>query len=110
MSIESKHPSEEQLMEYALGKGDDRSIAEHCASCSICKKEVENLKEAGKFVQSINDEDIPDELESRILNRFIQRNSSQGILQFLSSPFFIALLVIFMVIILWFLVGTNVLK
>ncbi|MBN1131383.1 MAG: hypothetical protein JXA71_20525 [Chitinispirillaceae bacterium] len=104
-----EHPSEEQLMELAVtgGPPDIREHADACAPCSDILKEFRRVKEQ---VDSVGVEDVPEQVRLSILNA-ARHGGGAGFLQELFlNPFFIALAVAIVVILLYFLVGSEVFR
>lgn len=107
-----RHPTEEELMELALATGaeEHRRHVEHCPACS---RLVEEFREVSRQVGAMKEEDVPEPLERRILE--ITRHGSArglftGVGALLQNPFLIAAAVAVVVILLYFLVGTEVFR
>jgi hypothetical protein len=107
-----EHPSEEQLMELAVSDAAP-GIKEHTDNCPLCTKTVKEFREVRKLVASLQDEEVPLQTEQRILN-IMHHNHHEGIFSGLqalfANPFLIALVIAIVVILLYFLVGSEVFK
>lgn len=106
------HPSEEQLLEFALN-GAPLDIGRHVNGCPVCAETVKDFREVKDRVASFEEKEVPDTVERRIL-RITRHGRRDGPLPGLQSlfvnPFFIALIIAIMVIVLYFLVGSEVFK
>lgn len=103
------HPSEEQLMELAVSGG-PTEIKEHAASCDSCAVIVKEFREIKEQVAMLGEAEVPERVERHIFN-VTRHGHGAGFLQTLfSNPFFIALAVAVVVILLYFLVGSEVFK
>lgn len=107
-----EHPSEEQLMELAVS-GNVPEIQEHIDRCPSCAGTVKEFREVKQRVASLEEEEVPAHVQQRILS--ITRHGHgtglfSGFQSLLSNPFIIALLVAIMVIVLYFLVGSEIFK
>lgn len=106
------HPSEEELMELAL-KGEVPALKEHVDGCSACAKLVKEFREVQSRVASFDEEEIPLRTAQRI-SRIARHGHPPGLssaLQALiANPFLIALAVAVVVLLLYFLVGSEVFK
>ena len=104
MSFSStNHPSEEQLMEFAL-KGGNREIEEHCAICEKCSHEVADYKKVGDAVISIDDEEIPRLLERSILD-FRKRQPGRKVQNWLTNPLLMVVVITLMLLFLYYFMG-----
>ena len=107
--LNGEHPSEEQLMELAVSGG-LREIQEHTDSCPLCAGIVREFREVKQRVVSLGEEEVPQKVERHILN-ITRHGHGAGFLQALfSNPFLIALVVAVVVVLLYFLVGSEVFK
>ncbi len=107
-----EHPSEEQLMELAVS-GSVPEIQEHVNGCPACSGIVKEFREVKQRVASLDEEEVPVRVEQRILS--ITRHGHgtgflSGFQALFSNPFLIALVVAIVVILLYFLVGSEVFK
>ena len=110
--LSNDHPSEEQLMEFAL-EGGAREIEGHVAGCAACAKTVEEFRAVKKQVASIDEEDVPERLERRVLSITRHGRSSglfSGLQALFANPLLTAVFVAVVVILLYFLVGSEVFK
>jgi hypothetical protein len=107
------HPTEEQLMEFALDGSGVPDIGRHVESCAACATTVAEFRTVCERVASIDEEDIPERVERRVLNiarHGRSRGGPAGIGALLSNPFLIALIVALVVVFLYYLVGSEVFK
>jgi hypothetical protein len=111
--LTADHPSEEQLMEFAL-EGGAPEIGRHVAMCAACAKTVGEFRAVKQRVASIDEEDVPERVERRVLSIARHGRSvgtpSGGLRALFANPFLIALIVALVVILLYFLVGSEVFK
>jgi hypothetical protein len=104
-----EHPSEEQLMELAVAGGPPET-QEHCAACPSCAKAVDEFRRVKESLSLLEEKEIPPGIERRILN-VTRHGHGEGILQAIfTNPFFIAIAVAIVVILLYLLVGSEVFK
>jgi len=116
------HPDEEDLMAFALHEGKN-DIGEHVRSCSVCAATVAEFREVEKKISSLAEEDVPERLEQSVLRVSRHRpvhghqktaDAASGrpfrFLSLLSNPVFISLLVMLLILVLYFLVGSEVFK
>jgi hypothetical protein len=104
-----EHPSEEQLMEFAVSGGPPE-VGEHadtCASCSEIVKEFHRVKER---VDAVGEEEVPERVRLSILNAARYGRGADFLQALFLNPFFIALAVAIVVILLYFLVGSEVFR
>jgi hypothetical protein len=64
----SNHPSQEQLTDFALGLN-GAGIAEHVAACEECARIVRDIRGVKKTLGGLPDEDPPESLRQKILER-----------------------------------------
>jgi hypothetical protein len=64
----SNHPSQEQLTDFALGLN-GAGIAEHVAACEACARIVRDIRGVKQTLGALPDEDPPDSLRRKILER-----------------------------------------
>lgn len=106
------HPTEEQLMELAINTGAPEH-RRHVEQCPECARLVEEFTEVRRQVNAVKEEDVPEPLEKRILS-ITRHGSSRGLLTgvgaIITNPFLIALAVAIVVLMLYFLVGTEVFR
>lgn len=118
-----EHPAEEDLMEFALSalQPGNREIENHVKSCEACARTVKEFREVGTQVVSLVDEEVPAHLEQRVLKltRHVPVHGHQGpkdpgrgfgIASLFSNPVFITLLIMLLLLVLYFLVGSEVFK
>lgn len=118
-----KHPAEEDLMEFALGalQPGNMEIENHVKSCEACAGTVKEFREVGQQVASLADEEVPARVEERVLKLTRhgpvhghpdQKDQGRGfgVISLFSSPVFIALLVLLLLLVLYFVVGSEVFK
>ncbi|KMQ51744.1 hypothetical protein CHISP_1240 [Chitinispirillum alkaliphilum] len=97
------HPTEEMLLEYALGEG-SAEIKEHVRNCSDCMEYVREIARVKNVISSIGEEDVPPRVRERIF-----RKSKGGLRQTaqlkhpLRFPFVIGMLTMFVVLLLYYL-------
>jgi len=104
-----EHPSEEQLVELAVSGGPPE-IQEHTDTCAFCADIVKEFREVKERVALLGEKEVPQRVERHILN-VVRHGHDAGFLQSLfSNPYFIALAVAIVVILLYFLVGSEVFK
>ena len=104
-----EHPSEEQLVELAISGGPP-DIQEHADTCASCADIVREFREVKKKVALLGEKEVPQRVERRILN-VTRHGHVAGFLQALFlNPYFIALAVAIVVVLLYFLVGSEVFK
>ena len=103
------HPSEEQLIEFAVSGGPPE-IREHAAACTLCTDIVKEFRKVKERVDSVGEEEVPERVKHHILN-LARYGRGAGFLQALfSNPFLIALAVAITIILLYFLVGSEVFR
>jgi hypothetical protein len=108
--ITGVHPSEEQLMEFAVS-GLPREIEEHAAACKACSDAIHEFREVKKHMTSCGEEPVHEHIERKILNISRHGHHGTGLARAVFSyPFFIALAVAIVVILLVFLVGSEVFR
>jgi hypothetical protein len=117
--LRKEHPTEEDLMEFAL-HGGALDIGDHVLACPACAKAVREFKAVGEQVASLADEEVPECVEQRVLGLSGHRpvhghavkdpDRGRGPWLIFANPVFIALLVALLVIALYFLVGSEVLR
>jgi len=116
------HPAEEELMEFALralpaGK---KEIEDHVSTCAACTRTVKEFREVGRQVVSLADEEVPERVEERVLKltRHGPVHGHQrpkelkvfGLGSLFSNPVFMTLLILLLLLVLYFLVGSEVFK
>jgi hypothetical protein len=117
---DQKHPAEEDLMEFALGNG-RKELRAHVTACEVCARTVKEFGEVGRQVASLADEEVPDRVEQRVLKlaRHGPVHGHQGakgpgqgfgIGALFSNPVLITLLILLLLMVLYFLVGSEVFK
>ena len=62
------HPSEEVLLENALHFDGEEEIRAHLNECEECSEFVDEMQMIGKDICDIKEEDIPFQLQSKILS------------------------------------------
>jgi hypothetical protein len=108
-----RHPTEEELMEVALdgGTGEQRR---HCEQCAFCAETVAEFREVKRRLASLDEKEVPATIEHRILNIARHGRSRGGLLSgvqsLFSNPFLIALAVALVVVLLYFLVASEIFK
>jgi hypothetical protein len=106
------HPSEEQLMEFAI-EGGAPEIRRHVKECAPCAKTVAEFLAVKQQVASLDEEDIPERLERRVLGIARHRHVTgifSGLQALFANPFLIAAIVAIVVVLLYFFVGSEVFK
>jgi hypothetical protein len=104
-----EHPSEEKLMELAISGGPPE-IREHAGACALCTDIVKEFRKVKEHVDSVGEEDVPERVKLHIFN-VTRYGRGAGFLQALfSNPFLIALAVAIVIILLYFLVGSEVFR
>jgi hypothetical protein len=111
-SPSNDHPSEERLLEFAI-EGGAGEIERHVKECANCAKTVAEFLAVKQRVVALDEEDIPEPLERRVLG--IARHGHgtgffSGLQALFANPFLIALLVAMVVVLLYFFVGSEVFK
>jgi hypothetical protein len=106
---ERRHPSEEQLMEFAIS-GDIPEVKEHIADCLSCGATVNEFRLVNDRVVSLVEDEVPQSVERHILNVTRHGHRVHFLQALFSNPFLIALAVGIVVILLYFLVGSEVFK
>lgn len=117
------HPAEEDLMEFALralptGK---KEIEDHVRACEACARTVKEFREVGRQVASLADEEVPERVEERVLKlsrhgpvhghqELKEQERVFGFGSLFSNPVFITLLILLLLMVLYFLVGSEVFK
>jgi hypothetical protein len=81
-----EHPSEEKLMELAISGGPPE-IREHAGACALCTDIVKEFRKVKEHVDSVGEEDVPERVKLHI-----------------------ALAVAIVIILLYFLVGSEVFR
>jgi hypothetical protein len=115
-----EHPAEEDLMEFALKPGSGE-IENHVKSCEVCARTVKEFREVGQQVASLADEEIPARVEQRVfkLTRHGPVHGHRGpkepgrgfgVASLFSNPVFITLIILLLLLVLYFLVGSEVFK
>ena len=104
-----RHPLEEQLMEFAIS-GDIPEVQEHIADCPSCGAAVKEFRAVKERVVSLDEEEVPHSVERHILNVTRHGHRAHFLQALFSNPFLIALAVGIVVILLYFLVGSEVFK
>jgi hypothetical protein len=117
------HPAEEDLMEFALHalQAGKKEIEDHVRNCEACARTVKEFREVGEQVASLADEEVPQRVEQRVfkLTRHGPVHGHQGpkdkgqgfgVGSLFSNPVFITLLVLLLLLVLYFLVGSEVFK
>jgi anti-sigma factor RsiW len=106
------HPTEEQLMDLAIDTGSPEH-RRHIETCPECARLVNEFREVSRQLHAVKEEEVPEHLERRILS-ITRHGSAHGLLAgvgtLLQNPFFIAVAVVMVVLLLYFLVGTEVFK
>jgi len=64
----SNHPSQEQLTDFALGLNGG-AVAEHVAACEECARIVRDIRGVKQTLGALPDEDPPESLRQKILER-----------------------------------------
>jgi anti-sigma factor RsiW len=107
------HPPEEQLMEYAM-KEKTGEIERHLDGCPSCARMVKEFRQVKSLVSESEEEEVPVRTERRILRLSRHGRSSSGPLpglpSLLSNPMFLALAVAIVLVLIYFLVGSEVFK
>jgi hypothetical protein len=107
-----RHPTEDQLMELAINHGAPEH-ARHVEQCAQCAQMVREFREVSRQVRSLEEREVPEPVARRIMK--ITRHGSlhivtRSVSDILTNPFLIALAVAVVVILLYFLVGTEVFR
>ena len=107
-----RHPTEDQLMELAINHGAPE-LARHVEQCAECAKMVREFREVSHQVRSLEEREVPEPVARRIME--ITRHGTSRIVarsvgELITNPFLIALAVAVVVILLYFLVGTEVFR
>jgi hypothetical protein len=106
------HPTEEQLMELAINSGTPEHLA-HIERCEACARTVREFRDVSRLVTSLEEEEIPRRVQRRIL-KTTRHGAGGGLVTgaqaLLTNPFLLALAVAVVVILLYFLVGTEVFR
>jgi anti-sigma factor RsiW len=111
-TLSNDHPPEERLMEFAF-EGGAPEVERHLSECGLCAKTVEEFRAVKQRVASLDDEEVPEGLERRVLGITHHGHSPglfSGLTALFANPFLIALLVALVVILLSLLVFSEVLK
>jgi hypothetical protein len=105
MSIDkdTEHPSEEALIGFALGEGQE-TVATHVQACARCRRYVEDLRQVKAAVASLDEEDPPGNLHEHVLDtvkRSLMVDAVQAVLRNPATSFvllgvFVVLYVILM--------------
>jgi hypothetical protein len=104
-----EHPSEEQLMELAVSGGPPE-IKEHTDTCVSCAGIVKEFREVKEQVALLSEKEVPQRVERHILDVTRHGHGANFLQAFFSNPYLIALAVGIVVILLYFLVGSEVFK
>ena len=107
-----RHPTEDQLMELAINHGAPE-CARHVEQCAECSRLVREFREVSRQVRSLEEREVPEPVTRRIME--ITRHGSSRVVtntvsSLLTNPFLIALAVAIVVILLYFIVGTEVFR
>lgn len=118
-----EHPAEEDLMEFALSalQAGKKEIEDHVRTCADCARTVKEFQEVGRQVASLADKEVPQRVEQRVLNLTRHgpvhghqgprdRGQGFGVGSLFSNPVFLTLLILFLLLVLYFLVGSEVFK
>ncbi|MBN1129132.1 MAG: hypothetical protein JXA71_09105 [Chitinispirillaceae bacterium] len=111
------HPTEEQLMELAINGGKPEHL-KHLDICDKCARAVREFRDVSRRVTSMEEEEVPRHLERRIMGTARHGASRHGtapglvsgVQALLANPFLLAVAVALVVILLYFLVGTEVFR
>jgi hypothetical protein len=104
-----EHPSEEQLVELAVSGGQPE-IQEHTDTCASCAGIVKEFREVKKRVALLGENEVPQRVERNILNVARHGHVVSFFQSLFLNPYIIALVVAIVVILLYFLVGSEVFK
>jgi hypothetical protein len=104
-----RHPSEEQLMEFAVSGGPPE-IQKHILDCSSCGRAADEFRSVKERVASLAEEEVPPNVERHILDVARHGHRVHFLQALFSNNFLIALAVALVVILLYFLVGSEVFK
>ncbi|MDG5816137.1 hypothetical protein QA601_13670 [Chitinispirillales bacterium ANBcel5] len=101
-----KHPSEEELIQYALGQ-ECGELEEHITTCSQCYEFVEEMRIVKAAFSHIDEQPVSGSVRNKIFESIKKDTSLSKISHFIQHwytyPFFIGLLTIFWVLFLYFI-------
>lgn len=98
------HPNEEALVDYALNEADEKLPA-HIEQCVQCSEYVEEIRMVSRDLAAIDDEPVPERINTKILAIARGRRPHNYVLTFLQTwyknPFLIGLMTIGLVMLLY---------
>jgi anti-sigma factor RsiW len=93
-----EHPTSEELTSFALSDNDGGTIGGHLAECPACARYVKEVDFARKAVANLPEQDVPEDLERRILSHQKPARTEQSMWgrpgEWYRSPFLVGLSVI----------------
>ncbi len=102
------HPTEEELIEYAVDGVQREEILEHLASCSNCSEFIEEMKSVKDAFGNLEDEDVSPSVTEKIFAATKKETFKDVAMSYIQNwykyPFFLGLLTIGAVLLFYFLI------
>lgn len=103
-----EHPTEEELIEFALGEQVRQDIEEHVRSCPKCSEYIEEMKDVKEAFQSLEDIEVSPSVTKNIFaatkDKTFQSRAMVYMQNWYRYPFLLGLLTIGAVLLFYFLV------
>ncbi|MFP4162749.1 MAG: hypothetical protein ACLFQB_03360 [Chitinispirillaceae bacterium] len=103
-----EHPTEEELIEFALGEQIGEEIREHVQSCTCCSEYIEEMKNVKEAFQEIEDVEVTPSVTNKIFAATKKKTFQSRAMVFIQNwykyPFLLGLLTIGAILLFYYLV------
>ncbi|MFP4013439.1 MAG: anti-sigma factor family protein [Chitinispirillaceae bacterium] len=104
----TEHPTEEELIEYALGEQVREDVKEHVQSCHKCREYIEEMRDVKEVFQSLEDIEVSPSVTKKIFSATKDKTLHSRAMVYMQSwykyPFLLGLLTIGAVLLFYFIV------